>query len=281
MLAAVLTEPRRFELREVPIPRVGPQDALIRVARTGICGTDIHIFNGHYAADRLPLIPGHEFTGTVADVGAQVTHLAVGQRVVADINIGCGTCFFCAPERGAELPLGAAGRHLARRGLCRIRGRPGPPCASRPRRRPRRSPCPDRAACLRRARRPRGAGRLRAIRGHPRRGPHRQPPCPDDAADRCCPDHRVRPFARPLRDGPCGGGRRCGVRPRRAARDRAADDRGARGGHRHRKRGSPRALRNRLHPHPQGRPCRRLRPRRPRADGSAGPSAHGARGEPP
>ncbi|TGV73410.1 dehydrogenase, partial [Mesorhizobium sp. M2D.F.Ca.ET.145.01.1.1] len=63
MRAAVLTAPHRFELREVAVPEVGPDDALIRVQRTGICGTDIHMFNGHYAVDRLPLVPGHEFAG--------------------------------------------------------------------------------------------------------------------------------------------------------------------------------------------------------------------------
>lgn len=95
MRAAALIAPRRFELREVPLPPVGPHDALIRVARTGVCGTDIHIWNGHYAADRLPLVPGHEFCGTVAELGAGVTHLTPGQRCVADINVGCGTCFWC------------------------------------------------------------------------------------------------------------------------------------------------------------------------------------------
>ncbi|UDF32128.1 UNVERIFIED_ORG: alcohol dehydrogenase catalytic domain-containing protein (plasmid) [Roseateles sp. XES5] len=95
MRAAVLTAPKRFELRDVPVPAIGPEDVLVRVARTGICGTDIHIFNGHYAADKLPLIPGHEFCGTIAERGSNVRHLAVGTRVVVDINIGCGTCFWC------------------------------------------------------------------------------------------------------------------------------------------------------------------------------------------
>ncbi|MXN48478.1 alcohol dehydrogenase catalytic domain-containing protein [Shinella kummerowiae] len=95
MRAAVLTAPKRFELRDVPVPAVGPEDVLVRVARTGICGTDIHMFNGHYAADKLPLIPGHEFCGTIAELGANVRHLAIGARVVVDINIGCGTCFWC------------------------------------------------------------------------------------------------------------------------------------------------------------------------------------------
>lgn len=95
MRAAVLTAPRRFELLDVPVPAIGPEDVLVRVTRTGICGTDIHIFNGHYAADKLPLVPGHEFCGTIAALGANVRHLALRTRVVVDINIGCGTCFWC------------------------------------------------------------------------------------------------------------------------------------------------------------------------------------------
>jgi 2-desacetyl-2-hydroxyethyl bacteriochlorophyllide A dehydrogenase len=95
MLAAVLVEPRRFDLQQIDIPAIGRDEVLIRVTRTGICGTDVHIFNGHYAADRLPLVPGHEFCGTVAAIGADVHHLTEGQAVVADINIGCGTCYWC------------------------------------------------------------------------------------------------------------------------------------------------------------------------------------------
>jgi 2-desacetyl-2-hydroxyethyl bacteriochlorophyllide A dehydrogenase len=104
MRAAVLTAPRRFDLREVPLPAIGPDDVLIRVTRTGICGTDIHIWNGHYAADRLPLIPGHEFVGYVAAPGANVRHLAQGTRVVADINIGCGTCYWCRRNEVLNCP---------------------------------------------------------------------------------------------------------------------------------------------------------------------------------
>lgn len=95
MRAAVLIAPGRFELREVPRPVPGRDEVVIRVLRTGICGTDLHMFHGHYAADRLPIIPGHEFCGRVADIGADVRHLVTGQMVVADINIGCGTCYWC------------------------------------------------------------------------------------------------------------------------------------------------------------------------------------------
>lgn len=95
MLAAVLVAPRRFDLQQLEIPEVGRDEVLVRVIRTGICGTDVHIFDGHYAADRLPLVPGHEFCGTVAVTGQDVRHLTEGQAVVADINIGCGTCYWC------------------------------------------------------------------------------------------------------------------------------------------------------------------------------------------
>lgn len=95
MRAAVLVAPRRFELRDVPVPGIGPDDVLIRVLRTGICGTDMHIWNGHYAADKLPMVPGHEFCGRIAALGERVSHLSRGQLCIADINIGCGSCYWC------------------------------------------------------------------------------------------------------------------------------------------------------------------------------------------
>lgn len=95
MNAAVLTEPGQFQVQDVPRPVPERGEVLIRVSRVGICGTDMHIFNGHYVAENLPMIPGHEFTGKVAEVGLDVTGLAVEQPVVVDMNIGCGTCFWC------------------------------------------------------------------------------------------------------------------------------------------------------------------------------------------
>ena len=95
MRAAVLVEPGRFELRDTARPEPGRDEALIRISRTGICGTDMHIFNGHYAAENLPMIPGHEFTGHVAGIGSGVTGLSEGQPVVVDMNIGCQLCYWC------------------------------------------------------------------------------------------------------------------------------------------------------------------------------------------
>jgi 2-desacetyl-2-hydroxyethyl bacteriochlorophyllide A dehydrogenase len=104
MRAAMLTAPGRFELRDVPVPALSPTDVLIRVERCGLCGTDIHIFKGHYSADKLPLIPGHEFSGRVAAVGDAVRGLQLGQSVTADINVGCGQCFYCRKNEILNCP---------------------------------------------------------------------------------------------------------------------------------------------------------------------------------
>jgi L-iditol 2-dehydrogenase len=95
MKAAVLREPGRFEIEDRPIPVPGRDEVLIRISRVGICGTDMHIFNGHYAADSLPMVPGHEFTGRVHAIGEGVTGLEIGRKAVVDMNIGCGTCYWC------------------------------------------------------------------------------------------------------------------------------------------------------------------------------------------
>lgn len=95
MRAAVLTSPGRFEIESRPIPKPGAGEALIKIARVGICGTDLHIFHGNYAADSLPMVPGHEFTGTIAALGPGVSGLEVGRKAVVDMNIGCGQCYWC------------------------------------------------------------------------------------------------------------------------------------------------------------------------------------------
>ncbi|MFT3672849.1 zinc-dependent alcohol dehydrogenase [Aestuariivirga sp.] len=95
MRAAVLVEPGKFVIEQRAIPPPKPDEVLIKVERAGICGTDLHIFHGHYAADKLPLVPGHEFVGVVAGTGAEASRFTEGQRVVVDINVGCGSCFWC------------------------------------------------------------------------------------------------------------------------------------------------------------------------------------------
>ena len=95
MQAAVFYGPDDLRVTEVPRPSPGRGEVLLQVERCGICGTDSHIVRGRFPAPNLPLIIGHEFAGTVVDVGSGVSHVEPGDRATADINISCGTCWFC------------------------------------------------------------------------------------------------------------------------------------------------------------------------------------------
>ncbi len=87
---------------EVPEPRPGPGEAKVRVLRTGICGTDLHIDSwDHWAqgAITVPLVPGHEFSGEVVELGAGVESVHVGDLVSAEGHVVCGTCRNCRAGR--------------------------------------------------------------------------------------------------------------------------------------------------------------------------------------
>lgn len=86
------------EIREVPVPAYGPNDVLVKVTAASVCGTDLHIYNWDaWAQGRIhpPLIPGHEFCGTVAKVGDQVTAVKPGDFVSAEMHVACGKCLQC------------------------------------------------------------------------------------------------------------------------------------------------------------------------------------------
>jgi threonine dehydrogenase-like Zn-dependent dehydrogenase len=101
MKAAVVERPNVLTIKQVPVPEISDTEVLIKVKYTGICGTDWSIFTGKYSADKLPLIPGHEFSGVVAKVGKKASGVKEGDRVTADINMACGTCFYC--RKGQKL----------------------------------------------------------------------------------------------------------------------------------------------------------------------------------
>lgn len=91
-----------LEYVERPEPETGPADVKIRVLRTGICGTDLHIEKwDDWAASTIaaPLIPGHEFYGEVVEVGPLVHDVAVGDRVSGEGHIVCGMCRNCRAGR--------------------------------------------------------------------------------------------------------------------------------------------------------------------------------------
>lgn len=99
MKALVITAPYQSAIQDVPYPTPQSGEVTIRVERVGICGTDIHIFKGEFLSS-YPLIPGHEFSGVIHELGAGVTAFEVGDRVTAEPNIFCGECTFCQTNRG-------------------------------------------------------------------------------------------------------------------------------------------------------------------------------------
>lgn len=94
MKAVVFDRPYSMEVREVPIPEIGEDQALVRVEAVGICGTDVHLYEGDFVP-RFPLIPGHEFAGVIEKVGSAVEGFRPGDRVAVDPSIFCESCYFC------------------------------------------------------------------------------------------------------------------------------------------------------------------------------------------
>lgn len=99
MKAAVVTElGKPLDIREVPVPQIGPRDVLVRVRASGVCHTDLHAAMGDWPVKpTAPFIPGHEGVGEVAALGAEVTHLKEGDRVgVPWLHTACGRCEHCS-----------------------------------------------------------------------------------------------------------------------------------------------------------------------------------------
>jgi L-iditol 2-dehydrogenase len=95
MKALVLTEYKKLEIQELPKPEPGADDVLIRVEACGVCGSDVHGYDGSTGRRIPPLVMGHEAAGTIADVGRNVTGFRQGQRVTFDSTVSCGSCYFC------------------------------------------------------------------------------------------------------------------------------------------------------------------------------------------
>jgi S-(hydroxymethyl)glutathione dehydrogenase / alcohol dehydrogenase len=95
MKAAVYHRPGKITCDTVPDPRLEkPDDLILRVTATAICGSDLHIYDG-YIPQLKNMVMGHEFMGVVEEVGPEVTTVAPGDRVIVPFPIACGGCFFC------------------------------------------------------------------------------------------------------------------------------------------------------------------------------------------
>jgi 2-desacetyl-2-hydroxyethyl bacteriochlorophyllide A dehydrogenase len=98
MRAAVLHRPLDLRIEERPVPEADPGWVVVAVEATGICGTDVAVYQGLHPA-RLPLVLGHEYVGRVLAVGAGVDHVRAGQQVVAQGGWACGACDDCRAGR--------------------------------------------------------------------------------------------------------------------------------------------------------------------------------------
>jgi L-iditol 2-dehydrogenase len=98
MKALLLSKYRSLEMAEVPTPAPAAGEVLIRVGACGICGSDVHGYDGSSGRRIPPIVMGHEAAGRIAAVGTGVTGLAEGDRVTFDSTIYCGACAYC--ERG-------------------------------------------------------------------------------------------------------------------------------------------------------------------------------------
>ncbi|TGD78592.1 zinc-dependent alcohol dehydrogenase [Hymenobacter wooponensis] len=96
MLAMDYRGPKRVRATQKPMPEIKhPQDAIVRVTRSCICGSDLHLYNGNVPDTRVGSTFGHEFCGIVEEVGPEVTKVKVGDHVLVPFNIACGECHFC------------------------------------------------------------------------------------------------------------------------------------------------------------------------------------------
>ena len=101
-LSKLKPEPGLWMVENQPIPDVGPNDVLIKLVKSAICGTDVHIYKWDEWAQKtipVPMIVGHEYVGRVEQVGTEVKHLKKGQRVSGEGHIVCGHCRNCRAGR--------------------------------------------------------------------------------------------------------------------------------------------------------------------------------------
>src|SRR5436305_9109998 len=95
MKALLLSQYRQLELADVETPKPGPGEVLIRVAACGICGSDVHGYDGSSGRRIPPLVMGHEAAGVVSETGVDVNGFAKGDRVTFDSTVYCGECDNC------------------------------------------------------------------------------------------------------------------------------------------------------------------------------------------
>lgn len=95
MKAVIFKEPYKIAVEDRPIPRIKePTDVIVKVIYSALCGSELHVFRGHQKSP-TGFIMGHEFTGTIEEVGSEIKNFKKGDQVVSPFTISCGNCFYC------------------------------------------------------------------------------------------------------------------------------------------------------------------------------------------
>ncbi|MFF4592917.1 zinc-dependent alcohol dehydrogenase family protein [Amycolatopsis sp. NPDC001319] len=101
MRAAIVDRPGEIRVGDVPDPKPGERQVVVKVGACGICGTDLHIADGHFPPTPYPIVPGHEFAGEIVELGADVPgEWKIGDRVAVDPSLYCGYCTPCRSGHG-------------------------------------------------------------------------------------------------------------------------------------------------------------------------------------
>jgi len=97
MKAAVFYGKRDLRIQDIELKKLAGEEVLLKVHACGVCGTDVHIFEGDEGSATVypPVILGHEFSGEIVEIGNEVSNLKIGDRVSVDPNIFCGKCHYC------------------------------------------------------------------------------------------------------------------------------------------------------------------------------------------
>ncbi len=95
MIQQVMTAPRQIIFREIPVPEPAPHEVLVKIMRIGVCGSDIHVYHGKHPFTKYPITQGHEVSGRIEKLGADVKGLRVGQKVTIEPQVFCGQCHPC------------------------------------------------------------------------------------------------------------------------------------------------------------------------------------------
>lgn len=94
MKAVILTENKKLNIIDMPIPKINESEILVKVKCVGICGTDVAVYQGHYPS-KENVILGHEYCGNIVKVGSKVKDFEEGDYVISEASWGCGTCYWC------------------------------------------------------------------------------------------------------------------------------------------------------------------------------------------